>query len=100
MTAHNPEPDSAAREDDRGFQEMVEAEKPYYSEREKLLMEMAEYMFAKMHFHAREEATEQMRNIANTPDKMRLALMEIRDQTKQTGCVTGCIHDIATNALK
>lgn len=79
--ARNDAADMAGREDDRCFQEVVEDIKPHLSEREMLMLELIELFFARsVSPNIRDHATEQMREIANVPDKMRRALMEISDR--------------------
>ncbi len=96
--------DQAGREDDRSFQEMVDDEKPHYSERETKMCELIEYLYARIVLRPhRENATEQMRDIYNTPDKMRLALLEIQAHALSLSKIDDAmnqINDIATNALK
>lgn len=101
--AHDQIANAAGRGDDRSFQEVADDLKPHFSEREVLLLELVEYMFTKMHFNGREHTTELMRELANVPDKQRLALMEIQAKSSSLAGVDDLlieIHNLATNALK
>ncbi len=94
--------DQAGREDDRSFQELFEDEAPHYSEREQKLLELCGYLFAHVPRQYTDYATEQMRDIANTPDKMRLALLEVKNRTRDSeyGTLLHFLNTTATNALK